>query len=310
MTNNSGRPAFPTGQLPALAVTAAPLLLPLLSPGMIWLQSLIPMVVAYQMVALGYHQGRTVVIWAMLAAAMVALISGGLLILFFGLSMVPLGYILARGIALGEAPNWAGAKGLVYLLCFWLLLGAFSGITGSPGPVRVIQESLDHTVTTVMEEEEAAAAALANLRRVFDRTWPALFTISLLSLVWLNLMASHWLLRRRNPALSPWPEFKHWRLPDHFVLAAALGLLLWLSRLEPIASVGLNLVLIMGMLYFMQGLGVMSFLLAHWRLPPLLRGICYALVLLQVYGPVLLAILGLADVHLDWRRRLTNNNAA
>ncbi|MDF1614702.1 DUF2232 domain-containing protein [Desulfurivibrio dismutans] len=309
MSNNSGRPAFPAGQLPALAVTAAPLVLPLLSPGLIWLHSLIPMVTAFQMVTMGYQQGRAVVIMAMLVAGVVALFSGSLLVLFFGVSMIPLGYILARGIALGEPPNWTGTKGLIYLICFWLLLGSFAGITGSPGPVRVIQESIDHTLAAVVEEEEAAAVAMESLRRVFDRTWPALFTISLLSLVWLNLMASHWLLRRKDPALSPWPEFKHWRLPDQLVLVAALGLLLWLSRLEPVASIGLNMTIILGMLYFMQGLGIMSYMLARWQLPPLLRGICYALVLLQLYGPVLLAVLGLADVHLDLRRRYTDNTA-
>lgn len=308
MTSNYGRPAFPAGQLPALAITAAPLVLPLLAPGLIWLQSLIPLAVAYQWVALGYQQGRAVVIWAMLLAALVALVSGGLMVLFFGLSMVPLGYILARGIGLGEPPTLAGAKGLVYLIAFWLLLGSFAGITGSPGPVQVIQDNLDHAMAMALEveEEEAAAATIDNLRRVVDRTWPALFVISLITLVWLNLLASHWLLRRKDPQLSPWPEFKHWRLPDHLVLLAAVAILLWLLRLEPLATVGLNLVLILAMLYFMQGLGIMSFLLAHWQLPPLLRGICYGLVLLQIYGPVLLAILGLADVHLDLRRRLAN----
>ncbi len=305
MTDNHGRPAFPAGQLPALVLTAAPLVLPLLSPGLVWLHSLVPFTVAYHMVALGYNQGRAVVIWAMLAAAIIALVSGNLLILLFGLSMVPLGYILARGIGLGETPNWTGIKGLAYLACFWLVLGAFAGATGNPGPVQVFQENMDHTLAEVFEPEDATAV-MENMRRVIDRTWPALFTMSLLTLVWLNLMATHWLLRGKDPDLSPWPEFKHWRVPEHFVLVAALGLLLWLIRLEPVASVGINLVLVLGMLYFMQGLGIMSFLLAHWRLPPLLRGACYALVLLQAYGPVLLALLGLADVRLDVRGRLSD----
>lgn len=305
MTNNHGRPAFFANQLPALALTAAPLLLPLLAPGLIWLQSLIPLVVAYQMIALGYHQGRSVVIRAMLLAAVVALVSGTLLVLLFGLSMVPLGYILARGIGLGEPPNWTGIKGLAYLVGFWLLLSGAAGITGSAGPVQIIQDNMDQLLAETMEQEEATAV-LENLRRLIDRTWPALFTISLLSLVWLNLVSSHWLLRKKDPALSPWPEFKYWRLPEHLVVAVALGLLLWLLRLEPLASIGLNMVIILGMLYFMQGLAIMSFLLAHWKVSPLLRGICYGLVLLQAYGPILLAILGLADIRLDLRQRLAD----
>lgn len=327
MTTIYGGPRFTPGRLQALALTAGPLVLPLFAIELVWLHTLIPLVVCYHLVVLGGREGNTVVTWALGAAGLMALISQSLLVFVFGLTMVPLGYILAAGIRRGDAPSWTGLKGLGYLLCLWLLLGAYSGLTDGPSPLQVTLESLEQSMAAALGQLEPAAengadapaaplsdqelaAAYDNLQRFISRAWPALFTISFISLVWLNLVASHWLLRRKDPALTPWPEFKYWRLPEHFVVVAALALVLLLVRLEPLATIGLNGSLIMGMLYFMQGLGIMSALLVYWNVPPLLRGICYALVLMQIYGLLLLALLGMADIRLNFRQRLQKNDSS
>lgn len=298
---------MPPERIKALILIAAPLLLPLLGPGLAWMHVLVPLPVAYHLVVLGGRAGNRVVIQALLLAGAAALVSGTLVLFFFGLTMVPLGYILAYGVQQRDSITWVGLKGLSYLIVLWLLLGAYAGISGGATPLEMVLESLDQAlagegIAAGELPEQELSALLEGLRSFVNRAWPALFAISLIGLVWINLLTSHWLLNRLK--LSPWPEFRQWRLPDHFVAVAALALLLLLLGLDPLATIGLNGILILGMLYFMQGLGVMSFLMAHWSLPPLLRGACYALILLQGYGMLLLALLGMAEVRLNLRRRL------
>jgi len=302
LLNQGGGASFSAERLKALLLIAAPLLLPLWGSGLSWLHALVPLTVAYHLVTLGGRQGNGAVLKALLLAGLVALFSRELLLYFFGLTMVPLGYILAHAIQRRDSATWTGLKGLAYLVALWLLLGAYAGISGAPSPLQMVHESIDHALTAGGLGEQELAAALEGLRDFVNRAWPALFAISLIGLIWLNLLTSHWLLRRKG--LSPWPDLRLWRMPDHFVAVAALALLLLLLQIEPLATIGLNGVLIMGILYFMQGLGVMSHLMAYWNLPPLLRGVCYALVLLQGYGMLLLAMLGMAEVRLNLRRRL------
>lgn len=302
MLNHGGGAASSPERIRALILIAAPLLLPLFGPGLAWLHTLVPLSVAYHLVILGGRQGNRTVLQSLLLVGLAALVSRSLLLYFFGLTMVPLGYILAYGVQHRDSVTWTGLKGLTYLVVLWLLLGAYAVMNGEPTPLQMVRDSIDHALTAGELPEQELAAAFENLRNFVNRAWPALFAISLIGLVWLNLLTSHWLLKRRE--LSPWPELRLWRLPDHFVAMAALALLLLLLRIEPLATIGLNGVLILGFLYFMQGLGVMSFLMAHWSLPPLLRGVCYALVLLQGYGMLLLALLGMAEVRLNLRRRL------
>ncbi|MDZ7641667.1 MAG: DUF2232 domain-containing protein [Desulfurivibrio sp.] len=300
-------PAWSPARIKALLLLAGPLLLPLLGPQLVWLHTLVPVSVSYQLVTWG-RAANSLVLQALLAAAVVALFTQTVALFFFGLAMVPLGYILAAGIERRDSASWLGLKAFAYLGVFWLLLAAYAGISGGPTPLALVRDNLDQGMTAALGQqpgdgpaEQQVAATLAELRNFIDRAWPALFTISLLGLVWLNLLANHWLLRPKG--LSPWSELRHWRLPDHFVALAAGALLLSLLKIEPATTIGLNTALVLAMLYFMQGLGVVSHLLIYWQVPPLLRGICYALVLLQGYGLLLLALLGLAEVRLNLRRR-------
>jgi len=299
--DNQQRSPFTRRQLIALLLTAAPLTLPLLSPGMIWLYSLLPMVVVYRLTAHGYKQGLTLVLQALILAAVLALFTGMMVGFLLGLAMVLLGFVLAQAMYRGDSLTMAGIKGVGYLTGLWLLLWALAG-DGDTSPIQALLANIDQNLSAAWGQEKNAAT-LEYLRNFIARAWPALLLISLISLVWFNLATSHWLLRGKHPSLSPWPELKQWRLPDYLVAPAALVLLLLLLGFEPLATFGLNGLLVLGMLYFMQGLAIMSHMLAYWQLPLWLRGFCYFLVLMQIYGLILLALLGLADIRLGFRER-------
>lgn len=126
--------------------------------------------------------------------------------------------------------------------------------------------------------------------------------MTVIGTVWVNLVAGDWLLKRRGGTLSNWTHFSQWRLPEYLVWGViASGLFLFLPD-NPLSALGLNTLLVLGLVYFFQGLSIMTFLLKKWAVPAPLKVFLYALLVVQAYGMIILAGLGLADVWLDFRK--------
>ena len=77
---------------------------------------------------------------------------------------------------------------------------------------------------------------------------------------------------------------------------------------ERLNTLGLNAGLVLLVLYLSQGLAIIASLMQRWSLSLLVRTIIYSLLFMQIYGFVLVAVLGLADVWVDFRKpRLTKD---
>ncbi len=138
-----------------------------------------------------------------------------------------------------------------------------------------------------------------DVQHLLAEVLPALVLINLALVAWVNI-----LVVQRLALLWGWDDpgepLSQWASPEWlvFVLVAA-----GFALLAPIAWVrlaGMNLLLIMGFLYFCQGLAVISALLQRYHLPWILRGLMY---ILAFMNPLILVvmILGLTDLWLDFR---------
>jgi uncharacterized protein YybS (DUF2232 family) len=65
---------------------------------------------------------------------------------------------------------------------------------------------------------------------------------------------------------------------------------------------GLNVLLLVGLVYLLQGLGVMVFYLNRTSVPPILRGLAYVFLVIQPLFLLGVAALGLFDLWCDFRR--------
>lgn len=144
-------------------------------------------------------------------------------------------------------------------------------------------------------------AAYDELRVILPKVLPALILIMVMITVWANLAIGNWLLAKRA-GIAPWPSSRQWRLPDWLIWGVILAMIATLTSPERINVFGLNLLLILGLLYFFQGMGVLGGLLARWSVPAPLQALIYFLFIIQYYGVILIAILGLIDVWADFRR--------
>jgi hypothetical protein len=132
------------------------------------------------------------------------------------------------------------------------------------------------------------------------RILPALMLVNLALVAWVNVavvrgLASLW-------GWSEWGEpLAHWVNPEWLVfLLVAAGLTL-LTPWPWVRQAGLNLLLVLGLMYFCQGTAVMAALFQRYQVPWALRGLGY---ILAFMNPVMLIlmILGLMDLWLDFRK--------
>jgi hypothetical protein len=129
---------------------------------------------------------------------------------------------------------------------------------------------------------------------------PALWVINTALVAWLNLVILRGWARARGE-MDLEPPLDQWSAPEWLIFPfLAAGFLL----LVPVAALRLaavNLVLILGLVYFFQGLAVMAALYERFRLPGFLRLLGF---LIAFMNPVFLVVtlVGLLDLWLDFRR--------
>jgi uncharacterized protein YybS (DUF2232 family) len=132
------------------------------------------------------------------------------------------------------------------------------------------------------------------------RILPALMVVNIGCVAWFNLVVA-----RRLGGAFGWPPSEprlcQWRNPEWLIfgfLAAGFSLL---APLPGVRLVGLNLTLIIGFLYFCQGVAVVAAMFQRYKVPLGLRGLGY---LLMFINPMLLviALVGLIDLWLDFRQ--------
>jgi len=297
-----------------MVILIAVLSLPAITPNMTgWLTGLVPLPVFYYLICLGKEQGSVLIRNAVLLAGGIALIFGSLPLLFFALTLVPLGFVFFHAAQSKMPPAQTGFNGILVLSGVWLLFWTGIGIIEHINPYQqllvALDEGLSRAFSLYQEESGLPATTLKNIEVAVDqlktfipKVLPGLLFTGILYTVWMNQALGNWLLKKRKRDLAPWQDFKDWQLPDQLVWGLILGAASLVFLSGPLHTIGLNIVIVWGGLYFLQGLAVLVSLLHRWSLPKPLRLLIYAFFGLQTLGIVLLSILGLVDIWTDFRK--------
>jgi len=304
-----------SGAQPAgLILLALILVLPSVFPEKIgWLTCLVPLPVFYCLVSLGKRRASIIIRYAILIAAGCALLFNSLPMLLFSLTLVPLGITLSSGVFSRRSPVTTGFIGFLVLAFTWLLYWSGLAILLQTNPYATLLVEIDKGLSSglILYEETAQLApdTLESIRRAVEllrvyipQILPALMISALLSTVWLNLMLGNWLLKKKGPEMTPWPQYNEWKLPDPFVWLVVLSGGFFLLLPQPLNMFGLNGLIVCSTVYFFQGLAIAASLLNKWSVPRIIRVLIYALIFIQTYGIIVLSFLGLVDVWADFRK--------
>lgn len=111
-------------------------------------------------------------------------------------------------------------------------------------------------------------------------------------------------LTARWPAQFPGLSLEpfRWELPEFLVWAFIGAGILYLTGLPWLQGLGVNVLIILVGLYFLQGLSIAAFLFQRFRLPRFLAALSVLLLLFQPFLTLLIAGVGLFDVWFGFRR--------
>jgi uncharacterized protein YybS (DUF2232 family) len=241
----------------------------------------------------------------------------------FGLSSSrqPVAFLLEFGVPtvlLAEGLHWKRRPEVVVTgVATLLTLGGIGVLVFASGNWTQPLEAVSQHVEGLLQDTEALSARLglvndgavplygsmARLRGFMLMAFPSLFfTGSLLTATGYVLTVRA--LSRRWPAQfgGADPQPFHWELPERLVWVFILGGVLYLTELPWLRGVGLNGLIILIGLYFLQGLSIAAFLFQRFRLPRLLGAVSVLLLLFQPFLTLVVAGVGLFDVWFGFRR--------
>jgi uncharacterized protein YybS (DUF2232 family) len=296
--------------LRGLALSTALLTLPALAVGLAWLFFLAPLPLIYFPIALGFDKGFRIVFHATLISAGIALLTGTFPVLLCSLSLLPTGFMVARSLNRKESIQNAFSKGTLTLGLIWLLSGTLIGASNHINLYQEVLVQIDAGLSSAydtyskqpdvpLDTQVELQAAFTRIREVTPKIFPGILATITFSTVWFNIILANWLLKRNGH--SGWGDMSQWRLPDPLVwVFIAGGVSLFLPG--TMNTIGLNLLIIMVTLYFMQGYEVFNHLCLKWSVPKLMRVLLMFFLVIQAYGFILLALLGLADIWADFRK--------
>ncbi len=136
----------------------------------------------------------------------------------------------------------------------------------------------------------------------FMAVFPGMFLISYITTIWLNILIIRALLKKRGVELKSIENLVRYQAPELMVWAV-IGL--GASLMVPIPALkilGMNGLIVLMLIYFFQGIAVVSFYFQKRKTPMAFKVFCYSLILLQIYVLILVIGLGFFDNWINFRK--------
>ncbi|MEI6214783.1 MAG: YybS family protein [Desulfuromonadales bacterium] len=214
--------------------------------------------------------------------------------------------LLARGIGGGRTLFWTTAVNVTILAAGVLGYSALSGINLQQLLSAEINGSLTQAVAIYEksgvkgDDLELVKQTMNTVADMLHRLYPSLITLLLVVMAGCNLA-----LLKRTTVKSGIElnvgDFASYRNPDMLVwLLIAAGFALLLTS-PLVTTPALNIMLIVALLYFLQGMAVVSTLISKQSFSGMLRTGLYIMLVIQPYLAAVIAGIGLCDLWVDFR---------
>ncbi|MGD8962481.1 MAG: YybS family protein [Desulfobacterales bacterium] len=142
---------------------------------------------------------------------------------------------------------------------------------------------------------------LDEIQNIVIRILPALVITSTFFIIWINLLLGRTLLRSRQMRCPDYGRLNIWQAPDYLVWGViGCGLLILIPD-DMAKTIGLNGLIALMMIYFFQGIAIVSFFFEKKQVPRFAKIMLYALLILQEVLLVVIAI-GFIDVWANFRK--------
>lgn len=218
---------------------------------------------------------------------------------------------LPRFLTMGGGPARALASAVAVTVAVITVAAIGYGITRGVTVEGQVAESLQSSISQAIQLYEKSGVSgtdLDELREGMEQAakslaqlYPSLFVVGIAMAGGLNLLLLQRFERRVGLAV-PGGSFGKYRNPDHLVwLPICAGFALLVSH-DAVTTIALNVLVLTGFLYFIQGMAIIIHLFDRHAVPAFLRYLLYFLLFVQAYLVVAVALFGLLDLWGNFRR--------
>ena len=152
------------------------------------------------------------------------------------------------------------------------------------------------------ESIEMITQSLDGIIYVMLRIIPAMMIVATVFVVWSNLLLARFVLQSQELFYPDFGRLNRWKAPEHLVwVAIASGVMLLLGH-PGLRMLGVNGLIVMMMIYFFQGIAIVSFYFEKKQFPKVLRVLLYGLIAVQQPLLLVVAAVGFFDIWIDFRR--------
>ena len=263
-------------------------------------------------------------------AAIMALVSAGLIILMLlGIQMgmyyvvlySPMAAVMSYFISKNKKPILAISAGsgvyLISFLCLLWIMQAFLSINlvdylrETFVESLKFQESLFSNFEGMQEQLQASRETYQNMLEMIILLLPAVIIFASVSMALINYFVAQKMGKRLKVEIEAMGDFSHFRLPANI----SLGILIFLLGTYLISMTGFassealssNIIFIFQILFFIQGLAVVKFMMVKHKIAKLVRLMILILILLNGYLNLIVTMVGLTDIIFDLRK-IRNKN--
>jgi uncharacterized protein YybS (DUF2232 family) len=261
-------------------------------------------------VLLGGTTARNVTVLAFLLSAAFSIIIGNSGNIIFPLTLLPIGIGLGFVAESKYSPAKAGIAVTALILIGWLVSGYLFFLTTGQNSYSEGLRAMDQAFTSLQEMYKSnsdipedvirdVVSGIETMRLATPSIFPSLLIATAIFTSWVNMVIGNRIIRNSPSEIRVWPEFKYWRITEDIVwilIVAGIGCLIPVAVIKVI---GLNLLLILGTVYFFQGIAVLLAMLDRFKAPRPVRFFIYVLLIVQTYSIFVIAILGVIDVWKD-----------
>ena len=271
-----------------------------------------PLPFLYYSTKLGVKQGVMLVFITILLTALISSLLGYPQLIFFALEFSLMGLIMAEIYRREWSIGLSVLAATSSVLLIGLIVLAAAGLRQNMGPMEMIYAYLENSLRQSVQVYEGMGAGpeqarelgeyLAVVIKVLSRIYPSLLVVSTGFVVWFNMVVSRPIFQMRNLPYPPYGALDRWRCHEFMVwgvIATGFSLFLPLSSIRWFA---INALIVMMAVYVFQGLSILVFFLNKYRISPWIRFGVYFLILFQQIFIAGLALAGLFDQWVDFRR--------
>lgn len=273
---------------------------------------LTPLPFLYYTSKLGLNQGLKISLITLFIVGLIVRLAGHPHLIFFCIEFSLLGliisYVFKRDLSFGLTIFWGTSLMLLVGAIFLLMIG----FSRRMGPLELIldyfQTNLGNIVhlyeNTGMDQEKVAQ--LRQVGKLFSdliaRIYPALVIIGTGFIIWINVVISKPLFRQRGLKYPDFGPMDRWQAPELMVWGVIGAGFALFFPVTGIKFTAINSLIVMSVIYAFNGLAIVIFYCNRFNIPSWARFGVYTLIIVQQLLLFMLAVAGLFDQWIDFRK--------